>query len=51
MRISKTPQLIPFPTLGEHCRDLVFYYGKASEQAFALADLHDQMAKEASGGK
>lgn len=49
---NPTSHPIPrWPTLGVHCRDLVFYYGKAAEQAFALADLHDQMAKEASSGK
>lgn len=49
---NPTSHPIPkWPTLGEHCRDLVFYYGRAAEQAFALANLHDQMAKEASGGK
>jgi len=50
----KNPSRYPipkWPTMGQHCTDLVFYYGKAAEEAVALADLHDQMAKEASGGK
>ena len=40
-----------WPTMEQHCRNLIVYYGKAAQQAFALEDLHDQMAKEASSGK
>ncbi len=36
-----------WPTLDQHCRQLAYYYGKASEKALALADLHDQMARAA----
>ena len=50
----KNPSTHPipkWPTMEQHCRNLIVYYGKAAQQAFVLADLHDQMAKEASGGK
>lgn len=36
-----------WPTLDQHCRQLAYYYGKASEKALALAALHDQMARAA----
>ena len=34
-----------WPTMDQHCRQLIFYYSKAAQKAFELADLHDQMAK------
>jgi len=36
-----------WPTMDQHCRQLIFYYSKASQKAFELADLHNQMAKKA----
>ncbi len=39
-----------YPTLGQHCRDLAYYYGKAAESARSLASGHEQMAAIASGG-
>jgi hypothetical protein len=36
-----------WPTMEQHCRQLIFYYSKTAEKALALADLHDRMAKEA----
>jgi len=50
----KNPSAHPipkWPTMEQHCRNLISYYSKAAQQAFALADLHDQMAKGVSGGK
>jgi hypothetical protein len=35
------------PTMGEHCRDLSGHYQAAMKKALALAELHEQMAKEA----
>lgn len=40
-----------WPTMGEVCRNLVFHYSSAAQKAFALADLHEQMARDASNGK
>lgn len=42
-----------YPTLGQHCRDLAYYYGKAAERAQRLASVHEQMAaiaRESSNG-
>lgn len=36
-----------WPTMDQHCRQLIFYYDKAAQMAFAMADLHEKMAKEA----
>lgn len=36
-----------WPTMDQHCRQLIFYYSKAAQKAFELADLHDEMAKKA----
>jgi hypothetical protein len=35
-----------WPTMDQHCRQLIFYYSKAAQSAFELAELHDQMAKQ-----
>ena len=40
-----------WPTMGQVCRNLVFHYSSAAQKAFALADLHEQMARDASNGK
>ena len=37
-----------WPTMGQVCRNLVFRYSSAAQKAFALADLHEQMARDAS---
>lgn len=34
-----------WPTMDQHCRQLIFYYSKAAQKAFELADLYDEMAK------
>ena len=39
-----------YPTLGQHCRDLAYYYGKAAESARSFASGHEQMVAIASGG-
>lgn len=36
-----------WPTMDQHCRQLIFYYNKAAQKAFAMADLHEKMAEEA----
>lgn len=36
-----------WPTMDQHCRQLIFYYSKAAQKAFELAELHDEMAKKA----
>ncbi len=36
-----------WPTMEQHCRRLIFYYSKAAQKAFELADLHDEIAKKA----
>jgi len=36
-----------WPTMDQHCRQLIFYYDKAAQKAFAMADLHEKMAEEA----
>lgn len=36
-----------WPTMDQHCRQLIFYYSKAAQKVFELADLHDEMAKKA----
>lgn len=36
-----------WPTMDRHCRQLAFSYGQATQKAFALANLHDQMARDA----
>lgn len=51
LKNPSTHTIPKWPTMEQHCRNLIAYYGKAAQQAFALADLHDQMAKEVSGGK
>ncbi len=33
-----------YPTLGQHCRDLAYYYGKGAQSAQALAAAHEGMA-------
>lgn len=38
-----------YPTLGQHCRDLAYYYGKGAESALALASAHERMADVARG--
>lgn len=38
-----------YPTLGQHCRDLAYYYGKGAESALALASAHERMAAIARG--
>ena len=38
-----------YPTLGQHCRDLAYYYGKGAESALALASAHERMASIARG--
>lgn len=46
----KNPSRFPYvkwPPMDQHCRNLAYYYGKQSEKAFALAEKHDQLAKEA----
>lgn len=39
-----------YPTLGQHCRDLAYYYGKGAESALALASAHDRAAVISRGG-
>lgn len=39
-----------YPTLGQHCRDLAYYYGKGAQSAQALAASHEAMAAAAPGG-
>ncbi len=36
-----------YPTMGDHCRALADSYAMAAQKALAMADMHDQMAKEA----
>ena len=36
-----------YPTMGDHCRQLAGYYTLAARKAQALADMHEEMAKEA----
>ncbi len=36
-----------WPTMDQHCRQLIFYYSKAAQKAFELADLYGEMAKKA----
>lgn len=40
-----------YPTMGDHCRSLAGYYGKAAQKALALADMHEQLAKEVRGNE
>lgn len=35
-----------YPTLGQHCRDLSGYYGMAAQKAAAMAELHENLAKD-----
>lgn len=38
-----------YPTMGQHCRDLAYYYGKGADSALALASSHERMAAIARG--
>jgi hypothetical protein len=43
---NPTAHVIPkYPTMGQHCRDLAYYYGQAAKKNADLATLHEQMAK------
>ena len=45
LRNPASHPLPKWPTMDQHCRGLISYYGKAAQNAFELVDLHDQMAK------
>lgn len=36
-----------YPTMGDHCRQLAGYYGLAARKAQALAEMHEELAKQA----
>ncbi len=38
-----------YPTMGDHCRSLAGLYGMAAQKALALAEMHEQMAKDVRG--
>jgi hypothetical protein len=47
---DKNPMAHPIPkgqTLGDHCRNLVKYYGEGVKDANEMAAMHDEMAKSA----
>ncbi len=36
-----------YPTMGDHCRQLAGFYNLAAKKAQTLADMHDELAKQA----
>lgn len=47
---DKNPMAHPIPkgqTLGDHCRNLMKYYGEGASDANAMAAMHEEMAKAA----
>jgi len=36
-----------YPTMGDHCRSLANYYKMAAQRAAALAEMHEQLARDA----
>ena len=36
-----------YPTMGDHCRSLATHYKMAAQKAAALAEMHEQLAREA----
>ena len=36
-----------YPTMGDHCRGLATHYKMAAQRAAALAEMHEELAREA----
>lgn len=36
-----------YPTMGDHCRQLAGYYGLAAKEVQTLAEMHEELAKQA----